>query len=264
MIPDKKNSIVLLISLGILTVCLMSCGGLTMKMYDTADEQYRQSMKEYQNKNYLKAIDGFQKVVFNFSGASMVDSAQYYIGMSQYYLSEYYLAATEFERVIRNYPGSPFVDDAQYMTGLCYFKAAPKHYGLDQTELQKAIQAFEDFIIEYPESDLIPDCREMLNTAFNRLARKRYENGRLYYRLADYEAARIYFQTVVDEHTDSEWGAKALYYLGEIDHRQGHLEDSRSKFKNFLILYPDHELYHKAAEKLAELDKELVETGKKN
>lgn len=258
---DRYNIPYISLITAFLMVLLIGCGGITMKMYGTAEEQYRQAMKEYHKKNYLRAIDGFQKVVFNFSGASMVDSAQYYLGMSQYHLDEYYLAATEFERVVNNYPGSPFVDNAQYMTGLCYFKAAPKHYGLDQAELKRAIQAFEDFIIDYPESELIDDARETMAIALDKLARKRYENGRLYLRLGNYQAAGLYFQTVIDEHTDTDWAARALYYQGEIDFKQEKYEQARNKFKSFLVVYPDHDFSEKAGRMLVKIDKNLAESG---
>ena len=72
------------------------------------------------------------------------------------------------------------------------------------------------------------------------------------------------FQSVIDEHTDSEWAASALYYLGEIDYKQENYEEARAKFKNFLIVYPHHELSGRAAKMLAKLDKNLVGTTKEN
>jgi len=247
-----------------LVFLIAGCGGITMKNYPTAEEQYRQAFKEYQKENYLKAIDGFQKVIYNFSGASMVDSAQYHLAMSYYHQDDYFMAAAEFDRLVNNYPGSPFVDDGQFMAGLCYFKSAPSHYGLDQDELDRALQTLQDFITDNPRSELVDDALAAIEEANARLARKRYENGRMYFRLGYYESARIYFQAVIDEHTDTEWAARALYYMGEIDYKEENYSDARTRFDNFLIVYPDHEFAEKARGMLAKIDGKIGATEENN
>ena len=257
MTPDKnfyaKNIIV---SFVVLTL-LIGCGGITVKSFPTADEQYQAAFQEYQKNHYMKAIDGFQKVIYNFSGSSKVDSAQYFLAMSYYGQKDYFLAAAEFERLVNNYPGSRFVDDGQYMSGLCYFKASPANHGLDQEELIRAIDALQDFITDNPESDLADDARTAIQVANERLAKKRYENGRMYLKLGYYDAAQVYFQTVIDEHTSTDWAAKALYYLGEIDYRQKRYQEAKTRFENFMIVYPGHEFSQKASGMLAKIENNL-------
>lgn len=244
---------------GVFLLALVGCGGITMKAYPTAEEQYRKSYEEYQKEHYLRAIDGFQKVIYNFSGASMVDSAQYYLAMAYYHQGDYFLAAAEFERLVITYPGSPFVDDSQYMAGLCYFKSSPEHYGLDQNELALAIDALSDFTIDNPESELADEARATMAEADKRLAKKRYENGRMYFRLGYHDAARIYFQAVIDEHTETEWAARALYYLGELEYKLENYREAKTKFDSFLIIYPQHDLVDKARKMLAKVEKDLAE-----
>ena len=243
---------------------VMGCGHSGSKVRPTAEEQYRVAMEAYQKKHYVNAIDGFQKVALNFSGAPMVDSAQFYLAMSYFQEADYFMAASEFERAVRTYPGSPFVSKSQYMMGLCTFKSAPKHYGLDQDELVKAVSALEDFVTDYPESEFVGDARATIKLAKERLARKRYESGLMYFKLAYYESAAIYFQTVIDDYTDSEWAARALYYQGEIDFHKDKFQDARNKFNNFLVVYPHHEFADKARKMLAKIDKNLAETAKKD
>jgi outer membrane protein assembly factor BamD len=261
---DSSNHRKLLAGLVIFIIALIGCGGITMKTFGTAEEQYREAFKEYQKKHYLKAIDGFQKVIYNFSGASMVDSAQYFLAMSYYEQDDYFLAAAEFERLVNNYPGSRFVDDGQYMAGLCFYKSSPGSYGLDQDELKRAIGALEDFVTDNPESELADDAQAAIKDAKERLAKKRYENGRMYFRLKYYDAAGIYFQTVIDEHTDSKWAARALYFMGEIEYNQKRYPEAKSKLDNFLVVYPDHEFAEKARKKLAKIEKNLAKVSEDN
>ncbi len=259
----RANNLIIAGMLIIFTALLIlptGCGGGKANKQLTAEEQFKFAMKKYQDKNYIKAIEGFQKVVYNFSGASNVDSAQYYIAMSYYLDKDYYLAAAEFERLVNMYPGSPFIDNSKYMSGLCYYKSSPGHSGLDQVELVKALEALEDFVTDYPGSDVADDAKATIKIGMERLAKKRYDNGRMYFRLGYYKSAKIYYQSVIDEHTDSEWSALALYYMAEIEIKRNNYTDAQEKFSNFLIVYPEHELSKKAKKKLAELEKELAES----
>ncbi len=254
-----------IIFVGLIAVSLLAgCGGVTMKNYATAELQYRNAMTEFQKENFLKAIDGFQKVIYNFGGSSVVDSAQYYLAMSYYHQEDFYMAAAEFERLATTYPGSPFVDDAQYMAGLCYFKSAPKNYGLDQDELQKAIESLNDFVTDNPESELADEARAVIAQANERLAHKRYANGRMYYRLGYYDAAEVYFRRVIDEHTSTEWAARALFYTGEIKVKQKKFSEARDIINNFLVVYPENEYHDKAVKLLAKIDEKIAETAEKN
>ena len=261
MILDRKTVVAgLILAIMILTGLLGCGGGMTMKVYGSAEEQYRNSMGEYNKKHYLKAIDGFQKLIYNFSGAPMVDSAQYYLALSYFQQKDYYMAAAEFDRLAKTYPGSPFVDNSQYMAGLCYYKSSPNNYGLDQSELIKAIATLEDFITDYPESDAVEDARTALAAARERLAEKRYNNGRLYLRLGYYKSADIYFQAVIDEHTDSKWAARSLFYQGELNFKWKKYNEAKEKFNNFLVVYPEHELSKSAGKMLAQIDQKLAES----
>lgn len=255
------------IILGLLTIAaaavLLDCGSATPKTFATAEEQFRQARQDYDKKHYLRAIDGFQKVIYNFSGATMVDSAQYFLAMSHYQMHDYFMAATEFERLVNNYPGSSFVDNGQYMTGLCYFKASPKNHGLDQKELQQSIQTLQDFLVDHPESDAAEDARATIKAARERLAHKTFDSGWTYYRLGYHESAGIYFQSVIDEYTDTEWAARALFTQGEIARKQKQFATAKEKYSTFLVVYPDHELAGKAGKMLAWIEKHDAEAGDK-
>jgi outer membrane protein assembly factor BamD len=242
---------------------LTGCGSMSPKTFATAEDQFRQARKDYDKKHYLRSIDGFQKVIYNYSGSPMVDSAQYFLAMSHYEMRDYFMAATEFERLVNNYPGSPFVDDGQYMTGLCYYKAAPGNHGLDQKDLLLAVQTLQDFLIDHPESDAADDARATIKAARQRMAEKDYDSGRTYYRLGYYESAGIYFQNVIDEYTDTEWAARALFTQGEIARKQKNYQTAKDKFTTFLVVYPDHKLAGKARNALAWIEKHGADAGEK-
>jgi outer membrane protein assembly factor BamD len=236
---------------------IASCGAPGIKTAANAEEQFALAKKEYDKKRYLKAIEGFQKTIFNFPGASSVDTAQYYLAMSYYENEDFELAAVEFNRLIANYPQSEFIDDAQYMGGVCYFRNTPKHYALDQEDIKRAISAMEDFIVDNPDSPLLDDARNIILMAKTRLAHKEYENGLLYYKMSAYQAAAIYFQLVIDSYTETEYAPKALFKLAEANYKQGKYLEAQEKFNNFIVLYPSDPQLSKAREYLEKLASKL-------
>ena len=248
----------------IISILLQSCGVPGVQNAPSAGEQFALAKKEFDKKHYLNAIAGFQKVVFNFPGATIVDTAQYYLAMSYYENDEYELAATEFSRLNTNYPHSDYVDDAQYMAGVCYFKNTPSNYSLDQEDLKRAITTMQDFIVDNPESPLIADARKVILEARTKLARKEYENGILYFRLNDYQAADIYFQLVIDDYTDTEYASKSLFKMGETAFKQKKYLVSQAKFNSFISLYPGDGLIPRAKAYLEKTSQKLSEANALN
>jgi outer membrane protein assembly factor BamD len=232
----------------ILLVVFLSagCGGPRLNPYATAQEQFAQAKKEFDKEHYLKAIEGFQRIIFNFPGATVVDTAQYYLGMSYLGNKEYELAAVEFKRLLTNYPMSAYADQAQYLAGLCFYKNTPKNYALDQEDLKKAIQVMEDFILENPDSPLVEKARADIRDGYNKLAHKEYENGLLYFKMYDYKAAKIYFQYVIDNYIDTDYAPLALFKLSEADYKLSEFDEALEKFSQFKVLYPEHKLIPEA------------------
>jgi len=240
-------------------VSFWGCGGPPDLGVMPARDLFDRGMDQFQREKYLQSIETFQTLVFNYPGESVVDTAQFYLASSYFGEKSYILAAVEFNRLLVNYPSSLFAPRAQLMRAVCYFEGTPKHYGLDQSDLQLAIVQFEDFIIDYPESDAIDDARKYLSIAQNRLARKCYESGVVYVRLRDYRGSRTYFQKVIDEYTETEYAANATFYIADGYFKSGDWDEAHERFENFKIVFPDHEWIDQATERSCEA---MIEGGK--
>lgn len=235
---------IILLSLSIIAVT--GCGGRKSLSHLTARELYTEGLKRYNDNKYLYAIDYFQAIVFNFPGESLVDTAQYYLALSYLGNKDYKLASVEFNRLIQNYPLSVYATHSQFMSAVCLYESAPGHYGLDQSDLRAAVRQMEEFVIDHPESELIPQVQEYINTGRYKLARKLYESAVLYYRIRAYEAAKIYFQQVVDDYTDTEFGPEAVFYIAKCDFERRDFEKAKGGFSNFVAVFPDHGLASEA------------------
>jgi outer membrane protein assembly factor BamD len=228
------------------------------------DELFELGRKYHNEHKYIRAIEVFQTVVYNFPGESIVDSAQYYLALSYFGNKDYTLAEREFNRLLLNYPSSVYVIHAQFMRAVCFFEGTPKHYGLDQSDLETAIRQFEDFIIDHPESELLPDARAYLLTARTRLAHKYYDGAMVYVHIERDNPAKTYFQKVIDDFTDTEYAAKSSYRLAELEYKRKNYEKALEMYSNFLVVFPEHEWAGKASERAEEAAFKWAEVAYKN
>jgi outer membrane protein assembly factor BamD len=233
-------------------ITVTGCGSRPTLANLSAEELFEYGKEEYYDRDYLRALEYFQAIVYNYPGASVVDSAQYFLALSYFGTEEYELAQVEFNRLVLNYPSSVYFEHSIFMKAVSFFEGTPKHYGLDQADLREAITLFEDFIIDYPESELVPQAQEYLLTARTRLAKKFYNSAVVYNRMGAYQAAEIYYRKVVDDYTDTEFAPEATFHLAEMAYKQRRYDDARKRFEGFLVVFPDHELAGKARKSAAE------------
>lgn len=235
-------------------VYLLTCGcssHRTQAELDAAD-RYQLGKRLLDKDDCLKAIQEFQKVIFNFPGSDYVDDAEYGLGMAQYCVKEYALAASEFRRVIRDYPLSPYVDDAQYMLGVCYFDQSMPA-SLDQEFTHKAIEAFQKLLEEFPESELVDQTREKLRLSRDKLAKKDFDTGRLYLRLEYFQAAIVTFEGVLSQYPASKWAAEAQFGIGEVHKNQKAYSKALRAYEKVVASYPTEKVTEKAKKRIEEI-----------
>lgn len=229
-----------------LVALLASCGKGPSVATLGAEERFKLGMTAYEKKKYLRAIEHFQGVLYNYPGNAVIDTAQYYLALAYFGNKEYELAGVEFNRLLTNHPSSPYVVHAQYMKAVCTYETAPKNPGLDQTEVTNAIKQLEDFVEDRPESEFVADARQLIRQAKTRLAKKYFKAGVVYTRINAPKSARIYYQKVVDDYTDSDYAPLAIFAIAESDFALHDYDSARVKFEGFMAAFPQHELAAKA------------------
>ena len=243
------------ISIGLVLISFLSlcgCGGPPKTNNMSVGQLYTMAKDKYDHKKYYRSIELFQTLVYSHAGESIVDTAQYYLGMSYFGNEEYQLASAEFARLLVNYPSSAFAEHAQFMKAAATFQSAPRHFGLDQSELRPAIEQLQDFITDRPESPYLADAKALLLQGRTRLAQKLYQSAIVYFRVESYPAANIYLQKVVDDYLDTEFAPKSLYMIAEGEFRMKHYDVAREKFDGFTKVFPKHEWIEKAKHRAAD------------
>ena len=181
------------------------------------DDQFYfdRGMKYMEKKDYVKAIDEFQAVV-DYSGSEIVDKGQFMLGEAHYMNEDFITAAYEYERVYMDLPSSEYAAEAWYKKAMCWFMESPKSY-LDQENTRLAIDEFKRFIENFPFDKRGEDAREKINELQEKLARKDYLNAEQYRKRKQYDAALIYYNSVIDQFPQSIWIGYCRYGMGLVN-----------------------------------------------
>ena len=241
-----------LISL-LLLICLAACGGGREGKEEAvlpALEQMAKCQQLFEKEKWAKASAELSKMILNYPGYPAVDTAQFMLGISYFQQELFVLAAGEFKKIPRNFPSSPLACQAAYYTTYSQFLLAPKNPAYDQKDAASAVEALRGFLDEWPACGWADSARTLLALALDRLAKKDFSIGRLYFKMRDYEAARIYLQGVVDEYGESNYGPEALYLFALSLEKEKKYDLARAKYEAFLSVYPSHRHSNEVREKL--------------
>lgn len=204
----------------------------------------------FEKKKWAKASAELSKMILNYPGHPAVDTAQFMLGVSYFNQELFVLAAEEFKKINRNFPSSPLACQAAYYTTYSQFLLAPKNPAYDQKDAAAAVEALRGFLEEWSACSWADSARTLLAMALDRLAKKDFSIGRLYFKMREYEAARIYLQGVIDEYSESNYGPEALYLFALSLEKEKKFSEARVKYEAFLSVYPSHKHSNEVREKL--------------
>ncbi len=207
----------------------------------TPEQRYAVAMEKFNNGDYLDAIEDFKIITVQFPGSTVADKAQFYLGECRYERGEYILAAAEFDLLIRTMSSSQLVSKAQYMRAMSYYNLSPRSQ-LDQKYTREAIDDFQTFIEYSPTDSLAKDAEAKIAELNDKLAKKQYNDGMLYYRLEYYKAAIVYFDYVLEHYHDSQYADDALFGKARALFQRKHYAESLDAISTFMAKYPDSNL----------------------
>ncbi len=220
---------------------------------DSAAELYTRARAHYDNGDWAKAKIVYESLIYSYPGAAIVDSAQFLLAMCSYNLKDYIVAADEFRRLRARYPNSPLVDEGDLLRCRSLMRIAPKNAALDQEKTREAITELALFKDNHPLSPNLAVVDSLLADAYERLSRRDFRTANLYQRLGRYEAARIYFQQVIDNYTSSPYVPDCLFNMAEGFRKQDSTDRALEYYEKMLYLFPDAENVDKAKKRIADL-----------
>jgi outer membrane assembly lipoprotein YfiO len=165
--------------------------------------------------NFDKAIKTYRQVIDNQPFTEFSAVAQYRIGLSYFKMELYDEAGAEFQKLLDFYPNSEWSAEAAFGTAdsRCSL-ALPHEY--DKTASEEAIAKFRSFTRSYPDSSKVEEAKEKIEKLREVAAEHEYRIGEYYHRNMKYRSARLYFDSIVRDYSETTWAEKAGERLGKM------------------------------------------------
>lgn len=182
--------------------------------YTTGERLATKRFRLFKKRPFKRAAEVYTMVVDNQPFSPEAAEAQYKVGLCHYARKEYIDAAFEYQRVVEDYAASDWVNDSSYGLALCYYKASlPPAY--DQTPSQLTIASIDDFTARYPEDERVAELQEKRVGMRESIAQQRLETARFYEKRREYPAAKLYYEMLANEFSETEAAADAANWLAE-------------------------------------------------
>lgn len=165
------------------------------------------------------SIEIFTKVIENSNFGPLAAKAQYKLGLVLKGLLRYYEAEEAFNKVISNYPDSEWSEAAKYQIAACR-QAVSRGSDYDQGASAEAKEKFEEFVSEHPDAVLSKEAEKNIEALKSKEAEANYNIAYFYEKQRKYEAAKIYYNDVINNCSNTLWAAKALERLQILEKKE--------------------------------------------
>lgn len=202
-----------LIGLLLVTLLIFSACSKYSKLLKSTDYElkYKEAIKYYEEKEYLKAIGLFEELIPIYKGTSKAEKVYYYYAYCHYGQEDYIMAGYYFSSFSKTFPNSNHSEEAEFLAAYCYYMDSPKS-SLDQSNTYKAIEELQLFINRHPESEKIEEANELIDKLRHKLEKKSYDNALLYFNIGNFKASIFSINTSLKEFPDSKYRQDLLFY----------------------------------------------------
>jgi outer membrane protein assembly factor BamD len=157
---------------------------------------YKKALEYYDNKDYVKAQGLFELVLPNYRGKAEAEELYYRYAYTYYYSRQYMMASHYFNSFIQTFGASPYREELTYMSAYAAYMQSPT-FRLDQSSTRKAIDELQQFINTYPTSSRLATCNQLIDELRQKLEKKAYDEGRLYFDLKNYQSSVKSFENLL-------------------------------------------------------------------
>lgn len=180
----------------------------------SADKEYilKVANEKFENKKWSEALTLYERLSNLVAGTDDAPNVVYNSAYANYYDKNYKLAGHQFKNFAVTFPQDKRAEDASYMSALCFYEGS-MDYNLDQTNTELAINELQNFLNNYPESEKSKNINELIDELTYKLEFKAYENAKQYYKIADYKAAGVAFENVLDDFPSTKLRPKIYNYI---------------------------------------------------
>lgn len=207
----------------LVVVLFTSCGEYQKTIgKGTMEERYSMAVKLYETKKFSKALRLFEIITPHYRGKPQMERIQFMVAQSNFNEKSYSTAGYYFDRFTKNYPKSSKIEEAAFLSALSYKLASPIS-SVDQTDTNKALQAFQQFIYDYPNSSRVEEANKYYEELRLKLEVKAFDIAKTYYRTAvtdfrNYKATIVAVDNLLSDYLGTKLKEEALFLRLQASH----------------------------------------------
>ena len=238
-------------AIGLLLAWMTACASTPDTSVLQADDQYAKGEQEFAEGDFRQAIADFQTFSFNYPQDPRVPEARWKTAQAFYEVEDWATAAQEYLNYQQDYPEDERAAEALFMAGRAYQEMSLRPE-LDQRETERAVNAYDQVIVEYPRSEFAEDARARTMELRDKLAEKVYLNAEFYFDNENYMAAEIYLGDLIEQYTDTSWIPPAYALLARAKCEQGLGDRASEVYHRLRENYPDSQAAREVESELPE------------
>lgn len=183
--------------ISVMVLLLSSCSNY-QKLLKNPDPaiKYEAALEYFAKKDYMRSLTLLQDITPVYRGTEKAENILYLIASSNFHQRDYISARHYYSVYISSYPRGKYIEEVKYMNALSFYKESPEPK-LDQTASSKAIELFNDFLLEYPKTDKLVQIQLLVSELQEKLAERELISATLYYNIGNYRGNNYYRSAIV-------------------------------------------------------------------
>jgi len=201
--------------LGLFAVAVVSsCVSQQERAMKSADKNFilKAANENFAKKKWKNALALYDRLTNLVAGTDDFPNVGFNTAYANYYDKSYKLAGHQFKNFAVSFPKDPRAEEAAYMSALCYYEGS-MDYNLDQSTTETAINELQDFLTNYPNSERSKNISQLIDELSYKLEFKAYENAKQYFKMADYKAANVTFDNLLEDFPSTKLRTKIYDYI---------------------------------------------------
>ena len=210
-----------------------SCSKFTrLQKSGNVQERYNGAIEYYNQKDYYRAGVLLEDLIPLIKGTAEAEKTQLYYGYCQFYQKQYVLSSYYFKRFAETFPRSEYVEEALFMNVKSLYFDSPI-YSLDQTNTYTALDEVQAFFTKYPYTKYAEECNKIVDELRAKLEKKSYEQCKMFYKLSDYKASVIAFDTFKREFSESVHNEEFAFFKLDAQYQLSLISVESKKLERF-------------------------------
>ncbi|MEX2606898.1 MAG: tetratricopeptide repeat protein [Kiritimatiellia bacterium] len=157
----------------------------------------------------LEAVPLYRQMLTNAPHIEQAPRILFDMGEIYFQKKQYLDAIQEFRLLEERYPNHPLAEQSALRIAEAYSRIA-KRNPTDIRPKEGEYLTLSQFLGRYPESERLQEVRDRRKAAYDHLAKMKFEQGQFYENVMNRpEAARIQYQSVLEQFPDSSWTGAA-------------------------------------------------------